>query len=163
VHRWVNSGGSAFMSNNNAVYGYETHVKPRWQQKSFEYQDPAALEKFGLDPLHGHQSGVVNQADSYGYPVDGYTTGYTVKLPPPADLAAAERTPRSFNIPQVVEACDGVTSTNPVPGDNPVDWINWVYATGRGDKKLLQQARQRAPPLQPTYPVEAYQDQRKTI
>ena len=145
VHRWNQGGGNEFISNSNAVYGYVTHVKPRWQQTAFEYQDPAALEKFGLDPLHGHQSGVVNQCDSYGYPVDGYTTGYTMKLPPPVDFAAAEMTPRTGNEMQIVEASDGSSAVPPEVGDNPVDWINFMYAHYSANPASLQSAYARAP------------------
>lgn len=114
-------------SNNNARYGYTQWAKPRWEQMYYKYQDAAALERFGIDPMRP-APGVVMMANPYGYPIDGYTTGYTMKLPPPAEFELAARTPRSSNMPSVIETSDGTTGMSVLPGDSPVDYVNdWQY------------------------------------
>ncbi|MGI9142731.1 MAG: hypothetical protein ACR2IJ_06025 [Fluviibacter sp.] len=107
-------------SNENAAYGYIQPIKKRWTQQVREYDDPAALERFGIDPTKRTPQGVVTMADPFGFPVDGYTTGYTVKLPPPANFAAAEQTPRSFNGIGVVESGNG-SDVGPPPVPDGVD------------------------------------------
>lgn len=112
-------------NNQNALYGYVSQAKPRWEQTAYTYQDAAALERFGIDATRPAGQGVVMGGDGYGYPVDGYTTGYTVKLPPPANFDLAQKIPLSFNMPSVVEASDGTDTIPNIPGDNPVDYVNW--------------------------------------
>ncbi len=120
-------------SNLNAAYGYIEHRKPRWTQRVREYQDIGAIEKFGIDPTKPTPLGVTVMADPYGFPIDGYTTGYTMKLPPPADMEVAKRTPRSFNSLSVIAQSDGSETSFVPPGlnmDNPD--ATWNY----GNKTL---------------------------
>lgn len=106
-------------NNFNAAYGYLEPVKKRWTQSMREYDDPAALERFGIDPTKRPPPGVVVMADPYGFPMDSYTTGYTVKLPPPiSDPALVEQTPRSFNTIGVVESGNGSDAAPPPIPDN---------------------------------------------
>ena len=119
-------------SNYNATYGYLQHPKPRHQDVRFEYHDAGAMERFGIDPTKPVPLGVTVTADPYGYPLDGFTTGYTIKLPPPADLVAAQNTPKSFNIPSVVARSDGSDFVPAIPGDRPIDYVNQRYANQAG-------------------------------
>jgi hypothetical protein len=139
------------LSNANAAYGYVEHKKPRWTQLAREYQDVGALERFGIDPTKPVPLGVTVTADPYGYPIDGYTTGYTTKLPPPADMVAAQRTPRSFNVPAIVQSGNGMETigTPPVPpdeqstgpGKEPVeDTSRWGYGDKSGMKSTAELA-----------------------
>lgn len=135
-------------SNANATYGYVEHKKPRWTQQVREYEDAAALERFGIDPTKPVPLGVTVTSDPYGYPIDGYTTGYTIKLPPPADPVAAQRTPKSFNLPQVVSRGSGDETMAPPPlpaneivvgpGQDPVDAMEWTYEADSGMQKTAQ-------------------------
>jgi hypothetical protein len=125
--REVQSWGSE-SNNSNAEISWFEAPKPRWQQIRAIHTDIAALERFGVDPTRPAGAGVVMQANTYGYPIEGYTTGYTFKLPPPANFEGAVRTPRSGNIPSVVEASDGTDGVPTVSGDTPVDHIEqWPY------------------------------------
>lgn len=129
-------------NNDNATYGYVEHRKPRWQEYKRQYQDPAAMERFGIDPTRPVPLGVTVTADPYGYPIDGYTTGYTVKLPPPADIVAAQRTPKSFNVPAIVGRGDGSDEMPPPPvpdseestgpGFDPANGPDWKYGPSSG-------------------------------
>lgn len=133
VHYFTSGHLGSQHSNANAVYGYSEPAKPRWQEDRFTMQDVGALERFGIDPTKPVPLGVVMQADPYGYPIDGFTNGYTTKLPPPADPVAAEKTPKSYNVLGVVAKSDGAGVVNSVPGDAPIDFdpvdaVNgWTY------------------------------------
>lgn len=153
VHVHYAMGGSEFLSNDNALYGYIEHLKPRWQTLYGRYQDAAALDRFGYDPLHPPGPGVTLQADSYGYPEDGWTTGYTTKLPPPADFAESQQTPASFNTMQIVSAGNGQMSTDAVPGDNPIDYINYFYRnlTHPSHFQHVKRKAEQAPDMQHMY------------
>jgi len=141
VHFDVWHGGSVGLSNSNAVYGTIEHVKPRHQVLGETHQDVAALEKFGLHPLGCTSSQLVNQADNYGYPIMGYTTGYTTKLPPPANFEAAIRTPRSSNYPQLVSSSNGIEPTPPAQTSDLVKLLNKEYGSiGGARPEVLQQA-----------------------
>lgn len=132
VHRpyaEVQSWGSE-ANNKHAKYGYWEHAKPRWQQIGFEYHDMAALAKFGIDPRRPPGGGIIMSANHYGFPQMGYTTGYTTKLPPPANFEVARRTPLSSNSPSIVEASDGTNAVPTIPSDDPVNYINtWKYGS----------------------------------
>jgi hypothetical protein len=130
-------------SNQNAVYGYIRETKPRWTNTSRQFNDLAALERHGIDPTRPVPAGVVVMADPYGYPVDGFTTGYTTKLPPPSDLQVAQNTPKSFNVPSVVQRGDGGGSTSGVPGDQPTD-NPAEYKYGEAAQQATQLAAQNA-------------------
>jgi hypothetical protein len=101
----------------HTAFGYANTPKYRWQRRTTLYQDIAALERFGIDPTRPAGPGIITQANSYGYAIDGFTTGYTVKLPPPADPQAAQRTPRSGLAPSIVASSE--TSTEPVAAPAP--------------------------------------------
>lgn len=115
-------------NNANAVIGWSEAPKARWQTVYKMYQDVGAMERFGIAPGQPVPAGVVTQGDAYGYPVDQYTTGYTTKLPPPADPVAAQNTPKSFNVPSVIARGNGGDAISDQPGDNPYDFVNeWTY------------------------------------
>ena len=155
VHVQVQAGGSEFLSNDNSVYGYIEHLKPRWEIIHSVYQDAGALDRFGYDPTHPPGPGVTLQSDGYGYPEDGWTTGYTTKLPPPADFAVAQQTPASFNTMQIVSAGNGQMSTEDIPGDNPVDFINYFYKnlTHPTHMQNVRRRKERAPAYEPEVPT----------
>lgn len=126
VHHFSTTFLGSELTNANAVYGFVQRAKPRWQETSREYQDVGAMERFGIDPTKPVPLGVTVTADPYGYPIDGWTTGYTVKLPPPADPVAAQRTPKSFNVIGVVERGNGSNvAPSVVPGDTPIESLSW--------------------------------------
>lgn len=134
----------------NAKIGYLQNRKPRWEQISIKYKDIAALNKFGIDPTRPPGGGIIMQANSYGYPLDGYTTGYTYKLPPPADFEVASRVPLSFNQPAIIEASDGTSAVPAIPSDDPVQFVNlWRYgdpeqqATVDRVRRLQHEARDK--------------------
>jgi hypothetical protein len=133
----------------NPAFGYSERPKHRWRLDATRYQDIAALERFGVDPLKPAGHGIVMNANSYGYQIDGFTTGYTVKLPPPADPVAAQRTPRSGNQPAIIGVSDGSDepAVGTVPSDEPsAIWENPAQAAvtraaniKEGRSKLLEQ------------------------
>lgn len=105
----------------NIPIGYIQNRKPRWQMINQVYTDPAALDRFGIDPNHP-AAGVIMSANSYGYPLDGFTTGYMSKLPPsviPEEMA--KQIPRSGLQPAVVGAEGGVDISGPSPDPNASD------------------------------------------
>lgn len=115
-------------NNDHACYGYWEHAKPRWEQISYEYHDMGALDKFGIDPRRPPGAGIIMSANSYGFPQMGYTTGYTTKLPAPANFEVASHTPVSSNTPSIIEASDGTNAVPSIPSDDPVEYINmWKY------------------------------------
>lgn len=135
----------------NQAFGAIEAPKPRWSVPSIFYQDVAALERFGVDPLNPPSGrGAVLSANSYGYPIDGYTTGYTVKLPPSgADPQVAQRTPISGNQPTVVASSNGEDASPllGIPSDEPVadqiagvDWSN-PWRRGEAIRKLQEQQK----------------------
>jgi hypothetical protein len=116
-------------SNANAVYGYMVETKPRWTNVTREFNDLAAMERHGIDPTRPVPAGVIVMADPYGFAVDGFTTGYTTKLPPPADPVAAQNTPKSFNVMSVVERGNGGGTTSGIGNDEPVNSPSYAYGT----------------------------------
>ena len=138
-------------TNANAAYGYIEHVKRRWTQQVREYEDAGALDRFGIDPTKPVPLGVTVTADPYGYPIDGYTTGYTVKLPPPADIVAAQNTPKSFNVPAIVQRGNGDETMAPPPlpegetvvgpDQEPANTAGWQYGQNSGMKSTAELAK----------------------
>ena len=128
----------------NLAIGYFQYTKPYWQQEGYTYQDVGALERFGIDPMKPAGGGVIMQANAYGYPVDGYTTGYTMKLPPPANMQLAQQIPRSFNTLQVIDSGDGIDDALPTAGDNPVDAVNWWQGRSKEEQTEMDLRRQLA-------------------
>ena len=118
VHFDTATGLGSQQNNTNAIYGYMTHKKPRWTNRTREFVDLAALERHGIDPTKPVPAGVIVSADPYGYPIDGFTTGYTTKLPPPADPVVAINTPKSFNVPAVVQSSNGSGGDSGEPIDD---------------------------------------------
>lgn len=86
----------------NRAFGYTDYTRHRYSHTKSHFQDIAALDKFGLDPRSKSTTGIITQATGYGFPIDGYTTGYTVKLPPPAYPSIASQIPRSGLNPRIV-------------------------------------------------------------
>ncbi len=135
----------------NPAFGASEAPKRQWSIPSIVYQDVAALERFGVDPLAPPSGrGVVLSANSYGYPIDGYTTGYTVKLPPSgADITVAQQTPISGNQPSVVMSSaggDGSPITG-VPSDEPVAdqiaGVDWSNPWKRGEAMRQMEAQKK--------------------
>lgn len=119
-------------NNDHACYGFWERPKHRWEQLAYEYHDIGALAKFGIDPRRPPGGGIIMSANHYGFPQMGFTTGYTTKLPPPANFAVASQTPASGNTPAIIEASDGTNAVPSIPSDDPVQYINmWKY----GDKE----------------------------
>lgn len=148
VHYDSSPSWGAQANNYNAAYGYIEPVKKRWTQRTRMYEDPAALERFGIDPTKRPPTGVVVMADPYGFPVDGYTTGYTVKLPPPVNFEAVAQTPKSFNMIGIVERGNGTDSAPPPlpegeevigPGYEPINFRIGDKGWNYGDKSGMQQ------------------------
>lgn len=133
-------------SNANAVYGYMVETKPRWTNVTREFNDLAAMERHGIDPTRPVPAGVVVMADPYGFPIDGFTTGYTTKLPPPADPITAQNTPKSFNVISVVEKSNGSGTTSGIGSDEPVNNEAYAYgdAAGRATQMQGRNAAQKA-------------------
>lgn len=151
VHYDITSHLGSEQNNANAVIGWSEAPKARWQTVYKLYQDAAAMERFGFAPGMPVPAGVVTQGDPYGYPIDQYTTGYTTKLPPPADPVAAQNTPKSFNVPSVVARGSGSDSVSDQPGDNPYDFVeSWTYgdATQQGQREQAATATDRLRALQ---------------
>lgn len=86
----------------NPAFGYTESKRRRWHNEKERFQDIAALNKFGLDPRSKKTIGIITQATGYGFPIDGYTTGFTSKLPPPAYPTIASQIPRSGLNPRIV-------------------------------------------------------------
>lgn len=125
----------------NIKQGYRENKKGRWQQMGYQYQDVGALDTFGVLPMKPPGPGVVMTSDGYGYPVDGYTTGYTTKLPPPANLETALKLPRGSNQISVVAASDGYDGVSPIPSSDPVNYVNWWRYGDAAQQAELEQIR----------------------
>lgn len=142
LHEWGQSWGS---ESRNIPIGYIEHRKPRWQVLKYKYEDPGALERFGIDPRNPAQGGMIMSANSYGYPLQGFTTGYSVKMPPSnIGMEAASQVPRSGLDMTVVGISNGATP-------DPVDVVNDMNSTTKAAMTLPTE-----PPLiMPTTPVSA--------
>jgi hypothetical protein len=139
----------------NPAFGAREAPKRNWATSSTTYQDIAALERFGVDPLAPPTGkNVVLASTSYGYPIDGYTTGYTVKLPPSgADITVASKVPISGLQPSVVASSaggEGAPITG-VPSDEPVAdqiaGVDWSNPWRRGEALAQIQAQQKTAAL----------------
>lgn len=128
LHEWTQSWGS---ESRNIPIGYIENRKPRWQILKYSYEDPGALERFGVDPAHPAQGGVIMTADSYGYPLQGYTTGYSRKMPPSnIGMEAASQIPRSGMEMTVVGLSDGSGPPDQTPSSDIVYDINQLVRRG---------------------------------
>jgi hypothetical protein len=141
VHYETSQHFGSQATNHNAVYGYVYPIKHRFEDTMFRFQDPAALERFGIDPTRPVPLGVTVTADPYGFPLQGFTTGYTTKLPPPAlDIATASRLPQSFNQIGFASSSNGNGGTSTVPSDEPVSFANSFADPTRGQWQYGSQA-----------------------
>ena len=148
LHEYGQSWGS---ESRNIPIGYIEHRKPRWQVLKYSYEDPGAMERFGIDPRNPAQGGMIMSANSYGYPLEGFTTGYSVKLPPSnIGIQAASQVPRSGLDMTVVGVSDGNT---PFPQD-PVGDLNDMVPT----PPAMPPTHFDIPPLRPTTTRESVPD-----
>ena len=120
VHEHAQSWGSEAL---NIPIGYITNRKPRWQIVSYQYQDVGAMEKFGVHP--GDNTGdIIMTAGHYGFPLQGFTTGYTTKLPPTnIGMQAASQVPRS-GVSMSTVAVGGGTAPPPTNTANAIDYMS---------------------------------------
>lgn len=127
VHHAIQSWGS---ESANIPFGYYERPKPRWQQIAHGYQDAAALDRFGIDPTRPAGPNIIMNANAYGVPIDGFTTGYSVKLPPAnIGIQNASTIPRSGNQPVTVGNDNGTgTAVDPV---NELNAATYGASSGR--------------------------------